>query len=65
MENAPAKDVKRANRATVTVIVPVVRKNAAALNKMGLLLHQAPLSWGFLFVKKMIGSLIKHEYEKK
>ena len=50
MENAPAKDVKRANRATVTVIVPVVRKNAAALNKMELLLHQAPLSWGFLYV---------------
>ena len=51
MENAPAKYVKRANRATVTVIVPVVRKNAAALNKMELLLlHQAPLSWGFLFV---------------
>ena len=37
MENVPAKDVKRVNLATVTVIVPVVRKNAAALNKIELL----------------------------
>jgi len=34
MENVPAKDVKRANLATVTVIVPVVRKSAAVVNKL-------------------------------
>jgi hypothetical protein len=37
MANVPAKDVKRENPATVTVIVPAVKKNAAALNKIELL----------------------------
>ena len=32
MANVPVKDVKRENPATV--IVPVVKKNAAALNKI-------------------------------
>ena len=34
MANVPVKDVKRENPATVTVIVPAVKKNAAALNKI-------------------------------
>ena len=43
MANVPAKDVKRENPATATVIVPAVKKNAAALNKIELLQkHQAP-----------------------
>ncbi|MBT6518185.1 MAG: hypothetical protein HOK59_10650, partial [Candidatus Marinimicrobia bacterium] len=37
MVNVPVKDVKRENPATATVIVPVVKKNAAALNKIELL----------------------------
>jgi hypothetical protein len=37
MVNAPVKDVKREYPATATVIVPAVKKNAAALNKMELL----------------------------
>jgi len=37
MANVPAKDVKRENLATATVIVPAVKKNAAALNKIELL----------------------------
>ena len=37
MANVPAKDVKRENPATATVIVPAVQKNAAALNKIELL----------------------------
>ena len=48
MANVPAKDVKRENLATATVIVPAVKKNAAALNKIKLLQkHQAPHQWGF------------------
>ena len=51
MANVPVKDVKRESPATATVIVPAVKKNAAALNKIELLQkHQAPHSWGFLFV---------------
>ena len=47
MANVPAKDVKRENLATATVIVPAVKKNAAALNKIKLLQkHQAPPSNG-------------------
>ena len=34
MANVPAKDVKKENPATATVIVPAVKKNAAALNKI-------------------------------
>ena len=34
MANVPVKDVKRENLATATVIVPAVKKNAAALNKI-------------------------------
>ena len=37
MANVPVKDVKRENPATATVIVTVVKKNAAALNKIELL----------------------------
>ena len=37
MANVPVKDVKRENPATATVIVPAVKKNAAALNKIELL----------------------------
>ena len=51
MANVPVKDVKRENPATATVIVLAVKKNAAALNKIELLLnHQAPQQRGFLFV---------------
>ena len=51
MANVPAKDVKRENPATATVIVPAVKKNAAALNKIELLQkHKAPQSRGGLFV---------------
>ena len=34
MAHVPAKDVKRVNPATATVIVPAVKKNAAVLNKI-------------------------------
>jgi hypothetical protein len=37
MANVPVTDVKRENPATATVIVPAVKKNAAALNKIELL----------------------------
>jgi hypothetical protein len=37
MAHVPAKDVKRENPATATVIVPAVKKNAAVLNKIELL----------------------------
>ncbi len=37
MAHVPAKDVKRVNPATATVIVPAVKKNAAVLNKIELL----------------------------
>ena len=37
MVNVPVKDVKRENPATATVVVPVVKKNAAALNKIEVL----------------------------
>jgi hypothetical protein len=33
MANVPAKDVKRGNPVATIVIVPAVKKNAAALNK--------------------------------
>lgn len=45
MANVPVKDVKRENPATATVIVTVVKKNSAALNKIELFYkHQASLS---------------------
>ena len=37
MVNVPVMDVKRGNPATATVIVPAVKKNAVALNKIELL----------------------------
>ena len=37
MVNVPVMDVKRKNPATATVIVPAVKKNAVALNKIELL----------------------------
>ena len=37
MVNVPVMDVKRENTATATVIVPAVKKNAVALNKIELL----------------------------
>ena len=37
MVNVPVMDVKRENPATATVIVPAVKKNAVALNKIELL----------------------------
>ena len=37
MVNVPVKDVKREYPATATVIVPAVKKNAAALDKIELL----------------------------
>ena len=42
MVNVPVMDVKRENPATVTVIVPAVKKNAVALSKIELLLNIKP-----------------------
>jgi hypothetical protein len=53
MANVPAKDVKRENLATATVIVPAVKKNAAALNKI-IIETSSPTFVGF-YVCGMMG----------
>ena len=59
MANVPAMDVKRENPATATVIVPAVKKNAAALNKIDLpFLQHKPYISGVFCLWDDVGSFL-------